>query len=52
MCVVHAVCMLSPPVAVDLLKRLQTVPGFDVEQHEIGSPLTSTMISLTSPPQK
>ena len=33
MCVVHAVCMLSPPVAVDLLKRLQTVPGFDVEQR-------------------
>ena len=32
MCVVHAVCMLSP-VAVDLLKRLQTVPGFDVEQR-------------------
>ena len=33
MCVVHAVCMLSPPVAVDLIRRLQTVPGFDVEQR-------------------
>ena len=31
--VVHAVCMLAPPIAADLLIRLSGLPGFDVEQR-------------------